>query len=594
MVDPRIYRSALALVAVAVIVFGFSLSGQPSPVPSNLPPVTLSGKALDSAMVTMASQFPHRSPGSADDRGLASYVAGRLQRTGGFRVTNTTAPANTAEGRRVLETVTAVRPGLTGGAIVVVAHRDSTSSPGIADLSGTAVLLDLARLMAGQTENHTVMLVSTSGQIGAAGTSQLASSLAGQPVDAVITLGDLSALHPTEPLVDPWSEANVEAPALLRQTLSKYVGTGMGLSAGYDNLGAQFAHLAFPYTSTEQGPFGAAGIPAVQLSTSGYGSTPAGQAVSLLRLQQSEDAVLQTLNALDNGPSVPGPSAYLLLSGKVVPSWAIRLLVLALILPVALATIDAVARIRRRGHSLQRWLAWVLASALPFVLVLVVLLIVRLGGFVSDAPPGPVAAGVPVAGGGAALMIILLLILAGSFVFLRPRCLRWAASLYRSRRPAAGPSGEAAAVALMAVMSAVALVLWLGNPFAAALLVPALHLWLWLAQPAVRGRRWLMAIFGLIGLMPAALLVAYYVHAFHLTPVGFVWSGLLLVIGGQLSPLAALGICLLLGCLVSVFVIVVRTAPAPSEPIPVTVRGPVTYAGPGSLGGTKSALGSRR
>jgi hypothetical protein len=368
----------------------------------------------------------------------------------------------------------------------------------------------------------------------------------------------------------------------------------MGLSAGYDNLGAQFAHLAFPFTSTEQGPFGTVGVPAVQLSTSGYVPTPAGQPVSLLRLQQSEDAVLQTLNALDNGPSVPGPSAYLLLSGKVVPSWAIRLLVLALILPVALATIDAVARIRRRGHSLQRWLVWVLASALPFLLALVVLLIVRLGGFVSDAPPGPVAAGVPVAGGGAALMIILLLILVGSFVFLRPRCLRWAASLYVRRRPAAGPSGEAAAVALMVVLSAVALILWLGNPFAAALLVPALHLWLWLAQPAVRDRRWLMAVFGLVGLVPAALLIAYYVHAFHLTPVGFVWSGLLLVIGGQLSPLAALGICLLLGCLVSVFVIVVRTAPAPAEPTPVTVRGPVTYAGPGSLGGTKSALGSRR
>jgi hypothetical protein len=27
-----------------------------------------------------------------------------------------------------------------------------------------------------------------------------------------------------------------------------------------------------------------------------------------------------------------------------------------------------------------------------------------------------------------------------------------------------------------------------------------------------------------------------------------------------------------------------------AEPVPVTVRGPITYAGPGSLGGTKSAL----
>ena len=53
-------------------------------------------------------------------------------------------------------------------------------------------MLDLARALSGETLNRSVMLVSTSGQIGAAGATQLAQSLVGQQVDAVIVLGDLA------------------------------------------------------------------------------------------------------------------------------------------------------------------------------------------------------------------------------------------------------------------------------------------------------------------------------------------------------------------------------------------------------------------
>lgn len=596
MVDPRIYRSGLALVAVALIVFGFSLTGQPSPATSNLAPVPLSGASLLASMQRMAGQFPNRAPGSPGDLALADYVGAQLRAQNGFTVLTRTQDLATAEGQRAVRTVTAERPGLTAGAIVVIAHRDAASSPALADLSGTAVLLDLARLIAGQTESHTVVLVSTSGSVGAAGATELAQSLAGQPVQGVITLGDLGAVHPTQPLIDPWSGVSAVAPPLLRQTISHYVGANMGLPSGQFSLGAQLAHLAFPFTTGEQSPFARYGIPAVQLSTSGYGPSPPDQPVSPLRLQQSEEAILQTVSALDRGPAVPGPSAYLVLSGHVVPGWATRLLVLALFLPVAMATVDAMARARRRGHSMLRWLGWVLASAVPFLLVLMVLLIVGAGGFLSATPPGPVAGMVPVGGGGIALMVILALLLATAFVFLRPLCVRLAAQIRpaRTRSRPDTPSGDAAAISLMAILCAVALVLWVGNPFAALLLVPALHLWLWLAQPGVRSRRWLMVALGLIGLVPAALVLAYYAHAFHLSPPDLVWSGVLMVLGGAISPAAGVAICLLLGCAVSLLILVLRSAPAPSQAPPVTVRGPVTYAGPGSLGGTKSALSSRR
>jgi hypothetical protein len=59
--------------------------------------------------------------------------------------------------------------------------------------------------------------------------------------------------------------------------------------------------------------------------------------------------------------------------------------------------------------------------------------------------------------------------------------------------------------------------------------------------------------------------------------------------GGGLSILGAIEWSVLAGCAISVVVIALRAQTAPQE-VPVTVRGPVSYAGPGSLGGTESAL----
>jgi hypothetical protein len=65
----------------------------------------------------------------------------------------------------------------------------------------------------------------------------------------------------------------------------------------------------------------------------------------------------------------------------------------------------------------------------------------------------------------------------------------------------------------------------------------------------------------------------------------------LLLAGGDVGVLAALEWSVVLGCVASVAVIAVQAARQNRpEQARVTVRGPITYAGPGSLGGTKSAL----
>ncbi len=502
--------------------------------------------------------------------------------------------ADTTAGRRRLENVVATRTGLGRGTIVVVSHRDALSSPGEADLYSTAVLLDLARALSGETLSRSVMFVSTSGQIGTAGATRLAQSLAGQQVDGVIVLGDLAGSATSSPVVVPWSSTDSLAPPRLVNTLSGFVASEAGIHNSGSGLAGQVARLAFPFAITEQAPFAAHGLPAVLLSLSG--DRPIGGPIALgptSRTANLGTAVLQTVSALDRGPVVGTPQGYLELSGQLVPLWAVRLLVLALILPVAAAAIDAVARTRRRGHALTRWVAWVLTGAVPFVIGLGALLVARAAGLLSFTPPGAVGSeGVPRTSGDVAVMLVVLALVVVSFVFLRPLCLRMLAQqLPESGRRPASPAADAAAVALSVVLCLLTLVVWALNPFAALLLIPALHLWLWLAQPGARSRRWSIALLLLVGLAPGVLLLFYYANAYGLSLLALAWS-LALMPGGAMSVVAALYWSVALGCLASALIIGLRTvrAAATAAEAPVSVRGPASYAGPGSLGGTKSAL----
>ncbi|MBV8944304.1 MAG: hypothetical protein JOZ95_02705, partial [Solirubrobacterales bacterium] len=150
-----------------------------------------------------------------------------------------------------------------------------------------------------------------------------------------------------------------------------------------------------------------------------------------------------------------------------------------------------------------------------------------------------------------------------------------------------------AAAAFLLVLCAVALVIWLTNPFAAALVVPALHLWMWIVAPARRVRvPWAVLLFA-AGLAPGILAAYYYATLLGLGPAAAAWNAVLMLAGGSVSLTSAIEWSILLGCVVSLAAMIVRIArqprPRPAE-MPITVRGPLSYAGPGSPGGTKSAL----
>jgi hypothetical protein len=448
------------------------------------------------------------------------------------------------------------------------------------------------------------VLASTSGSAGTAGAIQLASTVAG-PIDAVIVLGDLASAHPHQPIVIPWTTRPLVAPPVLRNTLAAEIAAQTTLNVGWTSIGGQFAHLAFPLTVSEQAPFGARGVPAVELSMSGESGSAGGDGsntgiAGTPQLTGLGRAVLATISALDSGPAVDAPSAYLLLDGKVVPGWAISLFVLTLLVPVALTSIDALARARRRGHLIGRSLALVVAAAVPFVLAVGVVLAARTLGVISAAPPGPLAPGaIPLTGSGIAVLAVAALVLVGSAVgvamaaraWLSPPAARASTTRADSRSRTIERPGDGVAVALVIVLWLVTLAIWTANPFAAALLVPALHLWLWAIDPDLRIVLPARLVMLALGLAPIVLVVIYYAGTLGFGASELVWSAALLVAGHAVSLLAALEWCVVLGCLVSATTLVLAAARRPkAQPAAVTVRGPITYAGPGSLGGTKSAL----
>jgi Peptidase family M28 len=610
MLDPRIYRTGLMVVVVTVIVVAFSLGNQASPLSATLVPDAFNGGTAYATMQSLAKQYPDRPPGSDADGKIADYVAGTLSHDG-FLVQRSEFRAQTVDGPRTLTNVTGTLAGTTPGSIVVVAHRDATradASGSPADLSGTAVLLELAAVLSQQTQQHSVVLASTSGQVGAAGAADLASSLPG-PVDAVIVLGDMAGLDVRSPIVVPWSDSQLVAPPLLRNTLAAALLQQAGVKSNDESLGGQALHLAFPLAATEQRPFVSSGLPAVLVSASGARLPAPDEPTSPAQIAGFGRTVLESVSALEAAPNVPGPSSYLRWSGKLISAWAVRLLVLALILPVLCATIDGLARARRRGHRVVRWMLWVISACLPFVLAVLVIVGLRAVGAIDTAPPGPVGGGALTLSGRAVGILagLALLIVAGLVIRWRVGGHVWAAepapveppsnghARTRSRRAAVAddPASPGAAAALLLILCAVALVMWLENPFAAALLVPALHLWMWIVAPEKRLRApWAVLLF-LAGLVPFALAALYYAVVLGLGAVPAAWNAVLMLAGGSVSVMSAIEWSVVVGCVVSLATMIVQIARQPrSDPteMPITVRGPITYAGPGSLGGTRSAL----
>jgi hypothetical protein len=331
--------------------------------------------------------------------------------------------------------------------------------------------------------------------------------------------------------------------------------------------------------------------------------------------------------------------------------------VFALLLGPLIVLIDGFARLLRRRRTRRALtgsegrasasstprvaLLWTLACSLPFLLAALFTRLLGLAG-VLDAPAGLVPA-LALPSGRLAVESVLAPVLVLALAWLAWPALMRRLGLpafglrtarldgSRAASPDAGPrtanldasraasldgghaassdaapravSFAAAGLAALLLLLGVALLVWLFNPYAALLLVPALHLWLAVVDPQWRAagpalHRVRALLFVALGLLPLALLLAVDAHQLGYGVGSLAQAVVLLLAGGFLGIPAMLIWCLVFGCLAAVILValsppVPRSLQAqvlPQEGMPVTVRGPLSYAGPGSLGGTESAL----
>src|SRR5436190_12181075 len=162
------------------------------------------------------------------------------------------------------------------------------------------------------------------------------------------------------------------------------------------------------------------------------------------------------------------------------------------------------------------------------------------------------------------------------------------------------PSAPGAACVTSLAMGLLVLVIVFTNPFAALLLVPAVHLWM-LGTMTDASWRTGVSLY-VIGLLPIALVAAYYMVRLDLGPIDGAWYLFLLVTGNQTGVFTTVGLMFLAAITGSVGAILLARA-RHGEPVgerrgggrqaepPPPIFGPGGHAGPGAIGQARSTLG---
>ncbi|MEA2423192.1 MAG: hypothetical protein QOF55_2291, partial [Thermoleophilaceae bacterium] len=540
MIEPRIYRAAFFPALLALVLVAFSLQTPPRTVPQGLAADALFEGAGSVSMVRdIAATTPDRRAGQPGDAAVASRVKQAFL-SHGF---STTIDSFDQDGTKLVNVV-GRRPGSSSKQVVVMAARDAATIPDEAgSAADTAALIEFARVFEGRASRLTLVLASVDGsQLGEAGARRFADTI-GNPGDvvAVVVLSDLGAKRSRGPLVLGWSNDVGRGSVGVERTVASSLREELGSIPHQEGAFAQFARLTFPVAPGAQGVLLPAGINAVRISGSGELRPDAAQAkiVAVGRYGALGRSALRVVSSLDAASAPPehGPAAYIQFAGKLLPAWPVKLLALALVLPALIASIDALARARRRREPVTPWIVWLVSALLPFALGLVLALLLVLVGLAKDAPPAPLdPRSLSLDASAVAALVATTFAVVLAWVLARSSVIRRAANL-------PDPSAPGAACVTSLALSVLALVLVFTNPFAALLLVPAVHLWMLATLTDVRWRSGLVLF--VVGLLPLAAVTLYYLWRFELGPIDGAWYLFLLVTGNQTGLLTTLCLALL-------------------------------------------------
>ena len=574
------------LAVAAAVVLMFSVASRPEALRSETAADAFDGAGAAALAREIVRLAPEREPGGEGDEAAADLVARRFGAIAGGEVLEQRFSGSFDGDEVEMRNVTMTLPGSVAGRIVIAAPRDCAEGPcAVSSAAATAALLELAATFDGTRHRKTLLFASLDGSAaGAAGARELAEALEAEPAEAVIVISQPAAETLERPLVVPWSSGPQSTSIQLVESAKQAVETELP-GEGTLRLGTlqSLARLAVPAGLGEQAPLIEAGVDAIALSSAGERPLPPSadtaadlSADSLTGVGRAALSLTLALDVYDEDLE-HGPEAYVPLAGKLIPGWALALLALSLLVPVGLVSVDALARCARQREPVVAASAWALSRASPFAAAVLLAYALALVDLV-PAPESPFDPRRFTLDLGAVVAMLALL----------------AAVVATLRLVRMLPPPEHADWALPASIGVLLFVsslgVWLANPYLGLLLVPTAHLWL--LASLLRGR--LPAALALLAaglVIPFAVLVS--LGVFLGSGISTPWELLLMFTGRHFGPLAAVPLCLLGGCLVAVLANAAGPSPLPRGSGEARVRGPLTYAGPGSLGGTESALPRR-
>jgi hypothetical protein len=516
-VNGRLYRIAWLAVALPLLLLAFTVT-RPSALPRPILPQTFDGQAAATAANALETDPQYaarvRPPGSNGDDTAAVWFHDQMAALGleaRYEDFDATIPG---VGATRLRNVLAVVPGRSPQTIVVLAHRDN----GVNGLelhrdnaAATAALVQIAQRYTRVKPEHTLVFLSTDGGVaGGLGARDFVDHapeardvVAAVNLDTIATSGrpslEMSGPGPHSP-----------SPTLLGSAIARLTDQAH-VTPGRTSLFGQLFDLAFPFSLYEQWPFLRHGISAITLTTAGDRpvSDPPVEHLDAARLSQVGGAAEALVTSLEQGLELSqGTSSYVYFAGRIVHGWAIALVLIALFVPFAVASVDLFARCRRRHVPLgpafrayrRRLGFWLWIGALFGLFAL-------FGAFPDGAsvPPDPASS----AGGDwpGITLLVFVAIAAASWLIVRRRL--------APTRPATAEEELAGQAAALLVLGLVALLVMATNVYALILFLPSMHAWLWL--PQVRGRP--AVVRGLVfaaGLLGPVLMLALFAKRFQL------------------------------------------------------------------------------
>ncbi len=477
MPDLRIYRVAL-LIAVLLAAGALVALRPPQAITVSTQPTVFDPQAAAGDLRALANDFPGRVAGSAADRRAASWVAAQLAADG--LQTHVDAFSGEAAGRRVgLANVWAVSTGTAAGTIVVLAPRDSP--PGATqgandDASGTACLLELASVFAGSAHLHPIVFVSTDGDTnGALGAHEFLTRHRDLGILAVVVLRRVAGRDVRSITLNGWSAQPLLAPPWLWGLAEASGRAGAGLRTPLPPVTTQLVRLAVPSGGGSQGPFVAAGLPAIELSAPGTAVPAVGDTLdtvstdTLLRSGRAAEVLVASLDAAPTPLATSGQTIFFSRFRQLSGGFLVWILVV-LTTPLAVVSAVLASRAVRRRLPLRHAVVRLALRAAPWLLTLALVYLASLlgllpGGFGAAVSPDALVSHAP----HYLRVLLILLFLAVTYHYAM-------AIEHRLARRFPAETEAIVTVAHLALLL-VALAMLAINPFSLALVLPAALLW---------------------------------------------------------------------------------------------------------------------